>query len=188
MSALAVRPLAGADRAWTDAQLRASWGGTLMATRGRLHDLGASPGFVATLGGARIALATYRLAADGCELLSLDSLREGQGAGTALLAAGCRRLCRSPPTTTPAPCAPTSGAASASPPSTATRSPPRASSSRRSPSSATTLSRSATSWSWNCRLVERADHRRRAARSLRQSSSGDTNPPLWKNRCTRILP
>lgn len=92
MSALAVRPLAGADRAWTDAQLRASWGGTLMATRGRLHDLGASPGFVATLGGARIALATYRLAADGCELLSLDSLREGQGAGTALLAAGCRRL------------------------------------------------------------------------------------------------
>lgn len=100
MSALAVRPLAGADRAWTDAQLRASWGGTIMATRGRLHDLGASPGFVATLGGARIALATYRLAADGCELLSLDSLREGQGAGTALLAAvadaacaaGCRRL------------------------------------------------------------------------------------------------
>jgi len=100
VNALAVRPLAADDRAWADAQLRASWGGTIMATRGRLHDLGASPGFVATLGGARIALATYRLASLGCELLSLDSLREGQGAGTALLAAvadaaraaGCRRL------------------------------------------------------------------------------------------------
>ncbi len=186
MSALAVRPLAGADRAWTDAQLRASWGGTIMATRGRLHDLGASPGFVATLGGARIALATYRLASLGCELLSLDSLREGQGAGTALLAAvadaaraaGCRRLW---PITT----------------NDNTRAlrfyqwrgfSPRASSSRRSPSSATTTSRSATKWNWNCRLVERGDHRRRAARSLRQSSSGDTNPPGRKNRCTRILP
>jgi GNAT superfamily N-acetyltransferase len=100
VSALAVRPLAADDRGWADARLRASWGGTIMVTRGRVHDLGAAPDFVATIGGERIALATDRLAADGCELLSLDSPRKREGAGTALLAAvagaaraaGCRRL------------------------------------------------------------------------------------------------
>jgi GNAT superfamily N-acetyltransferase len=100
VSALAVHPLAAADRAWADAQLRARWGGTIMVTRGRVHDLATSPGFVATLGGERIALATYHLTADGCELLSLDSLCSGQDAGSALLAAvtgaaraaGCHRL------------------------------------------------------------------------------------------------
>jgi hypothetical protein len=57
-----------------------------MVTRGCVHDLGAASGFVATLKG-RGVLATYRLAADDCEIFSLESLREGQRTRTALLAA-----------------------------------------------------------------------------------------------------
>lgn len=99
-SAPRIRARTEDDRAWAEAQLRTRWGGAIMVTRGQIHDLSALPGFVALLDGERVALATYRLAGDECELTSLDSLREGRGAGTALLAAvmeracaaGCRRL------------------------------------------------------------------------------------------------
>jgi len=71
-----------------------------VVTRGQIHDLPRLPGFVALDGDERMGLALYRIADDECELVSLDSLREGIGVGSALLAvaadaahgAGCRRL------------------------------------------------------------------------------------------------
>ena len=94
-----VRPLATTDRPWLIATL-AHWGGTTVVTRGQIHDLPRFPGFVALDGDERMGLALYRIADDECELVSLDSLREGIGVGSALLAvaadaahgAGCRRL------------------------------------------------------------------------------------------------
>jgi protein associated with RNAse G/E/RimJ/RimL family protein N-acetyltransferase len=76
------------------------WGSTRVVSRGRLHDLDALPGFVAIEDGAFAGVATYEVADGACEVVSLDALREGSGAGTALLdavvaaarAAGCRRL------------------------------------------------------------------------------------------------
>jgi protein associated with RNAse G/E len=76
------------------------WGSTRVVSRGRLHDLDALPGFVALEDGAFAGVATYRVDGDACEVVSLDALREGSGAGRALLdavaasarAAGCRRL------------------------------------------------------------------------------------------------
>jgi GNAT superfamily N-acetyltransferase len=58
------------------------------------------PGFVARAGDQIVGLVTYRIADGDCEVISLDSLREGFGVGSALLgaveeaarAAGCRRL------------------------------------------------------------------------------------------------
>ena len=78
----------------------ARWGSTRVVSRGRLHDLDALPGFVALEDGAFAGVATYRVDGDACEVVSLDALREGSGAGRALLdaiaasarAAGCRRL------------------------------------------------------------------------------------------------
>jgi len=96
---VAIHPHTPTDRPWLIAKLD-HWGGTTMVSRGKVHDLLCLPGFVAVDGEERVGLALYRVADGECELVSLDSLCEGQGIGTALLAAGtsaarnagCRRL------------------------------------------------------------------------------------------------
>src|ERR671933_246460 len=58
------------------------------------------PGFVAFLDGQRVGLASYAVRGDECELVTMQSLREGRGVGRALLdavrdaavKAGCTRL------------------------------------------------------------------------------------------------
>lgn len=76
------------------------WGGSLIVSRGRLHDAAALPGFIAWMDGDIIGAVTYRLDGDECEIISLDSLIEHIGIGSALIeavqaaarAAGCRRV------------------------------------------------------------------------------------------------
>src|SRR5215831_5853569 len=94
-----VHPLAETDRDWSTAFLRESWGG-VVARRGELVDPTPLPGFVAVVEAERAGLATYAVRGDECEVVTIDSLREGIGVGRALLdavreaavAAGCRRL------------------------------------------------------------------------------------------------
>ena len=50
-----------------------------------MHDAAALPGFVAMVDGNPKGLITYRTEKDQCEIISLDSLAEGSGIGTALL-------------------------------------------------------------------------------------------------------
>ncbi len=98
--AFTIRPLTDRDRPWAARLLSARWGSTRMVTRGRLFDAGALPGFYATIEDVPSGLVTYHLARGECEITTLDSLREGLGIGTALLAAveraareaGSRRL------------------------------------------------------------------------------------------------
>ena len=60
----------------------------------------ALPGFVAVLAGQMAGLATYNVEGDACELVTLNSIVEGRGVGTALIEAvasaarqeGARRL------------------------------------------------------------------------------------------------
>jgi N-acetylglutamate synthase-like GNAT family acetyltransferase len=97
---LAVRTAAAADRAWIAALVRERWGDEIVVSRGAVHRPAELPAFVAELDGERVGLATYRLDGEACELVTLDSLREGAGVGGALVvavagaarAAGCRRL------------------------------------------------------------------------------------------------
>lgn len=61
-----------------------------MISRGVSHDLRTLPALVAEIGGERVGLACYLMDGTECELASLaslDALREGAGAGTALPAA-----------------------------------------------------------------------------------------------------
>lgn len=98
--AVRVRALQPADRPWAAKLLTERWGSTQMVTRGVLHDLSAAPGWIGWQGRRRVALLTYRLADGACEILSLDSIIEHIGVGTALLAAiqataravGCARV------------------------------------------------------------------------------------------------
>ena len=95
-----IRPLLAEDRAWARRVLTERWHSPRIVTRGRIHQADELPGFVAETATGLVGLVTYRCEAGQCELVSLDSLAERQGIGTALIAAvqraaraaGCARL------------------------------------------------------------------------------------------------
>ena len=100
VNAFQVRTLEEGDRGWVGQLLRKHWGSTRVVTRGRIHEADRLPGFVAVQAGQRVGLLTYRIEDDQCEVVSLNSLVQGAGIGSALLeavkaaaaSAGCRRL------------------------------------------------------------------------------------------------
>ena len=73
-------------RPLVNAFIAARWLSTNMIVRGEVVDLTAVDGFLVMQDGAIVGLITY-LVRDGlCEITSLDSLLEGRGIGTALVA------------------------------------------------------------------------------------------------------
>jgi GNAT superfamily N-acetyltransferase len=100
MPGFSIRPLHDDDRVWVARLLEERWGAARIVTRGRLHAADRLPGFIAEVEGQPTGLVTFRLAGGDCEVVSLDSLHERIGVGTALLeavrktaqAAECRRL------------------------------------------------------------------------------------------------
>jgi GNAT superfamily N-acetyltransferase len=99
-TAFTVERLGGAYRAWASRLIDDHWGSVRIVTRGKVHDATGLPGFVAIKDGNPVGLVTYSIAGAECEVVSLDSLVEGIGIGTALLdavkqeavGAGCSRL------------------------------------------------------------------------------------------------
>jgi DNA-3-methyladenine glycosylase I len=95
-----IRTLSPADRDWVARHVAEQWGAETVVAHGALYHPADLPGFVAELAGEVTGLVTFHLAGDACEIVTLDSLSEGQGIGTALIeavkaaagAAGCRRL------------------------------------------------------------------------------------------------
>jgi ribosomal protein S18 acetylase RimI-like enzyme len=63
------------------------WGADYVVAHGEIFRPEQLPGFVVMRNREIRALATYRLDGPACELITLDSLDEGQGIGTALLQA-----------------------------------------------------------------------------------------------------
>lgn len=95
-----IAELSSRHREWAVRLVRDHWGSQVIVTRGRKHDTSLLPGFVAMLEDEPVGLITYRMSGDECEVVSLDSLMEGIGIGTALIEEaarrarekGCRRL------------------------------------------------------------------------------------------------
>ncbi len=95
-----IRPITPADRPRVARLLAANWGASVVVSRGVAHHADRLPGFIAEMDGEFAGLATYHIHGDQCELVTLDSLVEGRGIGTALIAAvrqvacaaGCARL------------------------------------------------------------------------------------------------
>ncbi len=95
-----LRNLVDSDRGWVSRLLSEHWGSAQVATRGRLHQADELPGFAAITDDCPSGLLTYRIDENGCEIVSLNSLIERVGIGTALLNAarsiaessGCRRM------------------------------------------------------------------------------------------------
>ncbi len=88
------------DRIQVNRFLTEQWYATELILRGERVDLMDAPGFIAFEEGEIIGLVTIRISEGECEILSLDSLRENQGVGTALMkkavdaarTAGCHKV------------------------------------------------------------------------------------------------
>ncbi len=65
--------------------IRAHWFSTLMAVHGELIDLAKLDGFTACEQTDIVGLITYRITGKICEIMSLDSIHEHVGTGSALL-------------------------------------------------------------------------------------------------------
>lgn len=76
------------------------WAGPRMVTRGRIHQADELPGFIALQEGKPAGLITYDIVGDQCEIVTMNSIIEGAGIGSALIntvkevaaKAGCKRL------------------------------------------------------------------------------------------------
>ncbi|HLA06467.1 MAG TPA: GNAT family N-acetyltransferase [Anaerolineales bacterium] len=62
-----------------------NWGDEFVVAHGMVYRPDALDGFVATEADGWVGGITYLFSGDGCEIVSLDSLREGQGVGTMLI-------------------------------------------------------------------------------------------------------
>jgi ribosomal protein S18 acetylase RimI-like enzyme len=97
---LQIRAVDHGDRDWMRSLLRERWATPEIVTRGRVHDAARLPGFIAVVAEQSVGLVTYALENGACEIVSLDSLQQGEGVGSALLNAvvdsareqKCRRI------------------------------------------------------------------------------------------------
>jgi RimJ/RimL family protein N-acetyltransferase len=99
-SILEIRPITDEDRSWVQQFTIKHWGGSIMITPGGTYYPHTLPGFIAIAGEERVGLLTYSVSHDSCEIVTLNSERQGTGIGTRLVAAAkqaahdahCRRL------------------------------------------------------------------------------------------------
>jgi len=80
-----IRPLSKDDRDWVAGFLEERWGSPEIVTRGSVHRADELPGFAAMADDRPVGLVTYRIEGGECEIVSLNSLVEGGGVGTALV-------------------------------------------------------------------------------------------------------
>jgi len=95
-----IKTLRDADREWVRTFVIAHWGSEIVVGHGEVYRPHMLPGFAAWDGAACAGLLTYQITGDACEIVTIDSVREGAGVGSALIvavaqaaqAAGCARL------------------------------------------------------------------------------------------------
>lgn len=76
------------------------WASTRIISKGKVHDTTELPGVIAIHKNNRVGLIIYNIVGNECEIVSLNSLKENVGIGTALLKEierisalkGCKRL------------------------------------------------------------------------------------------------
>ncbi|MGO0062312.1 GNAT family N-acetyltransferase [Brevibacillus fluminis] len=87
MEEFAIRAIGESDLDWVREFLLEHWGSTQMVYSKGVHQCDRLPGFAAFVNGEPVGLLTYESKEGACEIVSLDSVREGIGIGTGLLQA-----------------------------------------------------------------------------------------------------
>jgi ribosomal protein S18 acetylase RimI-like enzyme len=95
-----IRAITDADRERVERIIETRWGAPLVAVHDTIYRPSELQGFLAVDGEDILGLVTFRIAADACEIVSLDAMTPRAGIGTALVeavagiagASGCRRL------------------------------------------------------------------------------------------------
>ncbi|MFQ5832842.1 MAG: GNAT family N-acetyltransferase [Candidatus Thorarchaeota archaeon] len=87
MESLEIRSISDADKTWVRQMSIEHWSSEVMVTRGRVYRVEDLPGCIALLDGERVGLLTYFVHEDSIEIITLNSLLEKQGIGSALLSA-----------------------------------------------------------------------------------------------------
>jgi ribosomal protein S18 acetylase RimI-like enzyme len=97
---VSIRPIEDSDRPRLRDFMQKQWGSTVVAGHGVLYTPHELDGWVAVDGDDWVGVVTVNYAGGACEIVTLDSVRAGQGVGTALIAAvlsaarkqGCLRV------------------------------------------------------------------------------------------------
>lgn len=95
-----IRPINSSDCSWISDLIEKRWGSNQVVTRGKIHEIEQLPGFIALNSSDRIGLLTYSISNGDIEIVTLDSLVENIGVGTALISqarslavhTACRRI------------------------------------------------------------------------------------------------
>lgn len=98
---ITIRPITKNDREWIASVTTRWWASTDVVTRGRLLCVTMLPGFLAVHQEQPVGLITYAITGSECEIVTLNSLRNGKGIGARLVDAvkniarssRCNRLC-----------------------------------------------------------------------------------------------
>ena len=100
MNTFHIKPINSLDRKWLARFLEKHWRSTKIVTRGRVYSADELAGFVARQDDQPVGLVTYRIEGEECEIITINSLKEGGGIGSALvsvvrnaaISANCNRL------------------------------------------------------------------------------------------------
>jgi len=100
MGDIKIRSLDDNDKEWLKRLIISEWASIKVVTRGKVHYIDKLPGYVAIQESEKVGLITFSISKDECEIITLNSLKENLGFGTALLeelenfatSKGCKRL------------------------------------------------------------------------------------------------
>jgi len=80
-----IRKITKKDLDWLAKLITKKWKSEKIVSRGKIYDVQTLPGFVAVDENNYLGLITYNIENNNCEIISLNSLKEGVGVGSALL-------------------------------------------------------------------------------------------------------
>ena len=100
MNDFTVRQIAEDDKKWIAGLLAEWWASTTVVSRGKIHHADNLPGFIVKNDNKPAGLLTYNIDGKNCEIVTMNSLVENIGVGSALVDAvkqaarrsGCKRL------------------------------------------------------------------------------------------------
>jgi len=95
-----VRSIQASDRSWVESFIKSHWGSEIVVAEGRVIRPAGVDGFAVFKGKNAAGLLTYQIEGPDCEIVTIDSIPEGEGVGTSLIdavkegaiAKGCRRF------------------------------------------------------------------------------------------------